>query len=297
MKLLTHVPDMLAYRRSATSADVVHFQWLPVQWLDVHLLPRRPLVLTAHDLLPREARPGQARAQRRLYDAVDAVVVHSTYGASMLSDRLGVDAEKVHVIAHGAFSHLAAQPASPLPAGLAQVDQPVALFFGLLRPYKGLDLLLEAWRGIADAELWIVGRPRMSLASLKSSAPGKVRFIDRFVSDQELAAYFRRAELVVLPYLDTGRFDQSGVLATALAFGKPMVLSDVGGFGDMAREGAAAVFPAGDAAGLRSTILELLGDSVARERMARAAQALADGPYSWEQSARETLRLYESLAG
>src|SRR5207248_9956786 len=76
-KLLEHVPDMLRYRRLAPEADVVHFQWLTVQWLDRQLLPDRPLVLTAHDLLPREPRLLQARAQRRLYDAVDAVVAHS----------------------------------------------------------------------------------------------------------------------------------------------------------------------------------------------------------------------------
>src|SRR4051812_19446939 len=56
-KLAMHVPDMLRYRRAARAADIVHFQWLTVQPLDVHLLPRsRPVVLTAHDILPREPR-------------------------------------------------------------------------------------------------------------------------------------------------------------------------------------------------------------------------------------------------
>src|SRR5581483_9955577 len=73
-KLLEHVPDMVRYRTVARAADVVHFQWLAVQAVDRYLLPDRPTVLTAHDLLPREPRPGQAWAQRRLYDAVDAIV-------------------------------------------------------------------------------------------------------------------------------------------------------------------------------------------------------------------------------
>ncbi len=70
-------PTCCATAAVARAADVVHFQWLAVQAVDRYLLPRRPTVLTAHDLLPREPRPGQACAQRRLYDAVDAVVVHS----------------------------------------------------------------------------------------------------------------------------------------------------------------------------------------------------------------------------
>ena len=68
-KLAAHVPDMLRYRGVAAAADVVHFQWLTTPVLDLHLLPRRPLVLTAHDLLPREPRPGQLAAQRRLLHA------------------------------------------------------------------------------------------------------------------------------------------------------------------------------------------------------------------------------------
>ena len=159
-KLAEHVPDMLRYRRAARARDVVHFQWLDLQYLDWALLPDRPLVLTAHDLLPREPRPGQAAAQHRLYDRVDAVIVHSDYGRRQLVDALGIPAEKVHVIHHGAFEHLARLPVGPLPPELAPrtAARPVALFFGLLRPYKGVDTLLEAWRGIdRDAELWIVG--------------------------------------------------------------------------------------------------------------------------------------------
>ena len=186
-KLAEHVPDMLRYRRVARDADVVHFQWLDVQWLDRLLLPRGPLVLTAHDLLPREPRPGQVAAQRRLYDAVDALVVHSEYGRGQLVRGLGLDPGKVHVIHHGAFEHLARLPSQPLAAELEQVAGPVVLFFGLLRPYKGVDVLLEAWRGVpAGAELWIVGRPRMDIAPLLARAPAGVRFVSRFVSDAEL---------------------------------------------------------------------------------------------------------------
>ena len=65
-RLAQHVPDLLRYRRAAAAADVVHFQWLPVQALDWALLPpRRPRLITAHDVLPREARPGPARRPAR----------------------------------------------------------------------------------------------------------------------------------------------------------------------------------------------------------------------------------------
>ena len=296
VKLAEHVPDMLRYRRLAGAADVVHFQWLTIQHLDGMLLPRRrhggrrpALVLTAHDVLPREPRAGQLRAQRRLYDRFDAIVVHSEHGRRRLTGELGVPGERVHVIPHGVFTHLAEAPQTPPPF---RTDGPVVLCFGLMRPYKGIDLLLEAWRGIEGAELWIAGMPRMDIAPLRAAAPPNVRFVARFVGDEELPAYFRRADLVVLPYRE---IDQSGVLFTALAFARPLLLSDVGGFPEVAATGAARMFPAGDAEALRTALRELLDDGPAREAMAVRARALAEGEYSWAAVARRTMELYGSL--
>ncbi len=316
LKLVEHVPDMLRYRRAARTADVVHFQWLTVQPLDVHLLPRREpsaggarpkLVLTAHDVLPREPRPGQLAAQRRLYERFDAVVVHSEHGRGRLLE-LGVDPSRVHVIPHGAFTYLAELPAGPPPF---HTDGPVVLFFGLLRPYKGLDVLLEAWRGVEgngqgegedrrrtwpridDAELWIAGMPRMDVTSLLANTPRGVRLVPHFIPDAELPAYFERANLVVLPYLEA---DQSGVLFTALAFGKPLLLSDVGGFPEIAATGAARTVAAGDPTALRDALRELLSDPRALSAMAERARAAVVGPYSWDVVARQTLGLYRSLA-
>jgi glycosyltransferase involved in cell wall biosynthesis len=289
---------MLAYRRAARVPDVVHFQWLTVQPLDVRLLPRvKPVVLTAHDVLPREPRPGQHAAQRRLYDRVDAVVVHSEHGRSRLVGELGLDPGRVHVIAHGAFDHLARRPAqTPLPAELAATEGPVVLFFGLLRPYKGIDVLLEAWQGMRDAvpgaELWIVGLPKMDTGPLHAAAPPGVRFVERFLADAEIPAFLRRADLVVLPYRE---IDQSGVLFTALAFGAPLLLTAVGGFPEIAAAGAAEVVAPGDPAALHGALVALLGDAPRRAQLASAAQAAAAGPYAWDAIARRHLELYATL--
>jgi len=295
LKLVEHVPDMLAYGRRSRSAQIVHFQWLAVQQVDGPLLPRgRPLVLTAHDVLPREPRPGQLRAQRRLYRRFDAVIAHSRHGARRLTDELGVDPGRVHVIPHGAFEHLAAgAPESPpqAPPG----GPPVVLYFGLIRPYKGLDVLLDAWgRGLDGAELWIVGMARMDTSELRARAPASVHFDERFVEDSELPALFARAQLVVLPYREA---EASGVLFTALAFGRPLLVSDAGALPEVAATGAARVFPAGRPEALREGLVELLSDPEARERMSQSAIAAARGPYSWQAVARQTVDLYATLLG
>jgi glycosyltransferase involved in cell wall biosynthesis len=251
----------------------------------------------------------QVRAQRRLYRAVDAVVAHSEYGRRQLVDQLGVDPGKVRVIHHGAFEYLTQLDGAQLPPELAagaaiqgahDAGGLVVLFFGLLRPYKGLDVLLEAWGRIEPAggrraELWIVGRPRMALEPLRELAPSGVRFVPRYVSDPELAACFRRADVVVLPYSSTERFDFSGVLAAALAFAKPTVLTAVGGFPELAAAGAARLVPPRDAGALGESLAALIGDPVERDRLAAAARAAAAGPYSWATAARQTLSLYQEL--
>jgi glycosyltransferase involved in cell wall biosynthesis len=300
LKLAEHVGDMLRYRSDGVATDVVHYQWLPVPALDAMLLPaKRPRLLTAHGVLRREAwaeRPG--RALQRLLERMDAIVTLSEHGARRLA-QAGIEPGRVHVIPHGAFDYLTRMPReAPLPDELAAVEEPVILCFGLLRPYKGVDVLLEAFRLVQGAELWIVGRPLgMSLEPLRglaARAPGRVRFVPRFVPDPELPAYFRRADLVVMPHTDA---EQSGALYAALAFGKPIVMSDVGGFGEVAAQGAGRLVPPGDPQALAAAVSELLADAPARERLAAASRRAAAGPYSWDAVAARTLALYEELGG
>ncbi|MGZ4268742.1 MAG: glycosyltransferase [Solirubrobacteraceae bacterium] len=294
VKLARHVPAML--RAARVPADVVHFQWLAVQPVDLALLRafRAPTVLTAHDVLPREP-PGRRElmraAQARLYRAVDAVVVHSEHGRRRLVDDVGLDPARIHAIPHGVLELPAG---GALPHELRDTGEPVVLLAGLLRAYKGIDVLLEAWRGVTGAQLWIAGLPRMDPGPLRAAAAreASISLVERFVSDAELGALLARADLVVLPYRD---IDQSGVLFAALGAGRPLVLSDVGGFPEVAATGAARVVPAGDAGALRTALTGLLGDDVARAAMAERARRAAAERYGWGPIARAHLDLYERL--
>jgi len=295
-KLAEHLPDMLRLRRMV-DGDVIHYQWLTVPALDAHLLPpRRPRVMTAHYTLPPHPSRRQVASARRTFGRMDAVVAHSEHGAERLRSEVGLDPARVHVIPHGAFDYLTRLPdEKPLPAELEGAEGPVILFFGLLRPYKGLDTLLQAFRTVKGAELWIVGNPRMDVEPLRrlaAAAPGRVRFLTRFIEDAEIPRIFRRADLVALPYRDA---EQSGVLYTALAFGKPMVLSSVGGFTEMAETGAARLVPPEDTGALASALVELTGDPAACESMAIAARQATSGICSWDRVAAMTLALYREL--
>jgi glycosyltransferase involved in cell wall biosynthesis len=295
-KAAEHIPDMLRFRRDA-AADVVHYQWLTAPALDVHLLPKlRPRVMTAHYILPPGPSRRQVAAARRVFARMDAVVAHSEHSAARLRDEVGLDPARVRVIPHGAFDYLTRLPEErPLPAELAGAEGPVILCFGLLRPYKGIENLLAAFRRLDGAELWIVGNPRMDagpLRALAAEAGGRVRLLTRFVEDAEIPAIFRRADLLALPYLDA---EHSGVLYTGLAFGKPLLLSAVGGFPEVAATGAARLVPPGDAAALAAALAELVADEGALAELAAASVRAATGPFSWDEAARRTLELYREL--
>jgi glycosyltransferase involved in cell wall biosynthesis len=303
-KALQHPPDMarLALKLRRRPRGVTHFQWLPIPALDrvlMRLFPH-PVVVTAHDVLPREVRRGAGAGARSVLRSVDAVVVHSQAGRARLVAEVGVPADRVHVIPHGAFTHLAgSDPESPAPAALENLDgRRVVLFFGLVRPYKGVDLLVEAFAGTPeDAVLLVVGMPRTPIEPLQRRArelgiAERVRFVPRFVPDLDVAHYFHRADVVALPYRD---IDQSGVLYTALAFGSPLLLSAVGGFPEIAAHGAARLVEPGNAGSLRAGLVELLDDAGERGRLSAAARALAAHEHSWDAAAAATERLYARL--
>jgi len=295
-KAAEHIPDMLRLR-SALDADVIHYQWLTVPALDALLLPRnRPRLMTAHYIASPDASGSKVLAARLAFNRMDAVVAHSESSAARLRDQLQLDPAKVRVIPHGAFDYLTRlSEEKPLPAELEGAEGPVILCFGLIRPYKGTEVLLEAFRRVPGAELWIVGNPRMDVAPLEAlaaEAPGRVRFLTRFVEEAEIPAIFRRADIVALPYLDA---EHSGVLYTGLAFGKPLVLSAVGGFPEVAEHGAAWLVPPGDADALAAALADLAQNDAARTELAAAAERAAAGPYSWDEVARLTTDLYREL--
>ncbi len=296
LRALEHIPDMRRYRRVAERADIVHFQWLPIPGLDRRLLPpKRPRLYTMHWRLPeRDSRIG--RSLTKLLAKMDAVVVHSEHGAGRLQDDFGVPPDRLRVIPHGAFDYLTGQRNEvPLSAELQEVEAPVILAFGLIRPYKGTDVLLRAFERVQGAELWIVGMPRMpmdELRELADRAPGRVRFVDRFIPDAEIPAFMRRADVVVLPYRN---IEQSGVLYTALAFDRPLILSAVGGFTEIAERGAARLVPPEDPDALAEAIKELIADRDTAAALAAGAEREAANVSSWEQIAESTMALYEEL--
>jgi glycosyltransferase involved in cell wall biosynthesis len=275
-KAVQHAPDAARYRRRLDLPDVIHSQWSTR--LDARSWPPRPLVQTVHD--PHGA-VGLARA--------DAVIVHTAYARVQLGNAHipGLAPERVHVIHHGP---LELGPPGALPPELAAPRGPVVLCFGLIRPYKGIETLLAAWRQVQRGELWIVGRPMYDL-----SVPPGVGYVPRYVTAAEQSALFGAADIVVLPYLTSERFGFSGVLATAMAAGKATIVSELGGFFEPIAAGAVRPVAPGDAVRLAEILQELIDHPQERLHLGMAASVAAQSLYSWDSAAAQTLAVYEQV--
>ena len=156
------VARLLARMRLA-KPDVIHVQWLALGRRDLLWAQRlpRPRILTAHNVLPHS---GEADEEGRgaVYAAFDRIVVHTRSGAEQL-ERFGVPPERVARIPHGTFD---APPASPIEPPTGRT----LLFFGLIREYKGLDVLVRALTDVPDARLVVAGDPLDPIEPIRALA-------------------------------------------------------------------------------------------------------------------------------
>lgn len=207
--------------------------WRKVRFpLDLALAARRvPIVLTAHDLWPHN-RAGEALVDRnfqRTYDAGRAVFVHSARAAEAVRETWHAGAEKLHVIPHGDLS----ATLGPLPSraesraglGLAD-DEPLCLMFGTVEPYKGIEPVLDWWRGAnAWATLAIAGKPFSaeygSAIRQRAGDSKRVRLDLAWQSDEALKRWLAAADCVLFHYQ---AIFTSGAACLARSLGIPILI-------------------------------------------------------------------------
>jgi glycosyltransferase involved in cell wall biosynthesis len=272
-------------RIRALEPDVVHVQWLGIPRYDIHWLRRidAPTVLTAHDVLPRQER--NLRAWGEALALVGRVIVQSQRAVEELAAR-GVPRDHLARVPHPVFEG----PELPPPSGST------LLFFGLMRAYKGLDVLVQALPEIPGARLVVAGdvaeREAVDRALWQVSWLGvedRIEWQLRFISAEEIAPLMERSTLCVLPYR---KIDSSGVLATALGLGRPAVVTDVGGLPDAIRDyGAGRVVPPDDPDALAAACRELLADPLPAYEGALAARRAL----TWDAAAEEHERIYREV--
>ena len=176
----------------------------------------------------------------------------------------------------------------------------MALFFGSLRPSKGLHALLRAWGSVAaalpEARLVVAGRPYRgtdteelaSVAEAAGAAASVLFRFDEFGSD-EANFYYRAADVVVLPYQ---RITTSAVLRYAYSSGRPVVATSVGEHQDHVNSAVGWLVPPDDAPALAQALIAALSDPVATAARGRAALDYATKHFDWADIARKTIEAY-----
>ncbi len=216
--------------------------WWTVYWAPLYLylcsfMQRTgiPVLFMCHNVCDHEAAGWKTRLTRKVLSTASGYLVHSRAESDRLR-HLGLQAP-VWIHPHPIYDQFPpAQGRLPRRAGLE------LLFFGFVRPYKGLDVLFQAlarlpsgkdYRLSVVGEIWKGGDDYRAMAARLGIAD-RVEFVSRYVSDREAAEYFQRADAVVLPYRNaTG----SGVVPVAYHYGKPVVVTRVGGLPDVVRAG------------------------------------------------------------
>src|SRR5262249_8940792 len=239
-----------------------------------------PIVCTLHNLLPHECRFPRLEYffRRQLVRLVACVLAHGRQSREDAICVLGVPAAKVVVVRHGHFRDLY-PPATPelrraSRGGLAD-EHRVFLFFGMMRPYKGLERLLRVWRDLTphNASLWLVGpcpdpNYETQLRSMAHDVRG-VRLDCRFVAHENIPAVFAGADLVVLPF---ERVQTSGSAILALTFGRPVIAPRLGEVPETLGSAGDLLFDGGSDDALRKAISAALDvelpDLAARSSMA-----------------------------
>ncbi len=313
LKGAEHILSMAALRRRLSlpesRPDLVHFQWLALPMADRLFLggfrTLAPLVLTVHDSNAFNGDPS-AVVQRfgvaSSFAAFDRLIVHTDQGRERLL-ALGLPGERVARVPHGLLD----APAS-MPAGNAAPDPmqgPLTfLLFGKIKPYKGTDLLIEAFARLpeplrATARMRVVGKPYMDLEPLRALArqrgvEDRLFLEARFVADEEVPSLFGPGVVAVFPYRE---IEASGVLALAIAYGRPIVASRLGGFSELLEDGThGRLVPPEDVEALTSALAGLLEDRGFTSRCAAAVSRLAGEVPNWEEIARRTEAVYTEAA-
>jgi glycosyltransferase involved in cell wall biosynthesis len=207
------------------------------------MLPRRTRVIVqCHNIGDKEPRFWKSWLANRIFRRADLLVVHSRLSVVELVDRLGEGVREKTLPLFLPVLPIGKEAPDPADAkrrlGLEGKD--VALFFGFIRPYKGLDIALRGWKQVNDAMLLVVGEAwfgeetKVREIIRDQQIEQRVRLELRFVPDSEAALYWAAADVVVTPY----RYEnQSAVAMTAFHFGLPVIATRVGGLPDIVEDG------------------------------------------------------------
>jgi glycosyltransferase involved in cell wall biosynthesis len=283
------------------SPDAIHFQWLPLPSADLLFLPafRRiaPVILTVHDTEAFNGNP-TARLQGagfvRALATGDRLIVHTRQGRERLI-RMGIAPGRINLMPHGPLGDARQSSSDGNMNGKLTF-----VLFGKIKPYKGADVLIEAFAGLspalrAQASLRIVGQPYMDVQPLQARVAAlglsdSITLELRFVADDEISAVFGAGSVAVFPYRE---IEASGVLSLAIGSGRPIIASRLGSFVESLHDGVhGCLVQPGDVPDLSAALARMIEDRAFAAHAAHSVCQLGRSLPSWSDIAERTISIY-----
>jgi 1,4-alpha-glucan branching enzyme len=242
------------------------------------------------------------RQEKYLVEQADRVICCSKYMANEIVQLFSIPAEKVRVVQNGVVpENIIAEPFKGLQRQLYANDEEFIIFFvGRLVKEKGVEVLLEAlpyvFEAVPNTKAIISGKgPMLEELAAQAKERGiadKVMFTG-FISDIERNRLFATADVAVFPSF----YEPFGIVALeAMAAGVPVVVSDVGGMGEVVEyEKDGLKIPPGNAKELAEAVVSLLSDRALRERLEKEGRLKAATVYSWDLAAGMTADIYRQV--
>lgn len=268
------------YLRS-TRPDVILLQWWTSSVSHMHLLLKimgsslgARLIIEFHEVVdPLEESILPIRTYSRLMGTIlrknlNAYLVHSESDRSLVAERYNIDPEKIHVVPHPLYDQYGdVMDNNEAKDKIGLEEEYVILSFGLIRRYKGIPYLIEAFNDLPEdiamrSRLLIVGEVWEDKEDLldrinNSAYKEKITLIDGYAPDDMIPVYFSAANIVVLPYT---RASQSGIAHIAMSYGKPVVVSSVGGLKESMDNYEGVLFvPPMDSSAIKDKLIEFFG--------------------------------------
>ena len=302
----------LAMRFLFQTPDIIHLQWaalveegIPLETWFIKLVRRRgiKLVYTVHNVLPHDSNAKVENSLGEVYRLMDALICHTRETKDYLVHNFGLDADKIWLIPHGPlfFDYPRLEKAEAKRRIGLEPTLCVVLYQGLIRPYKGLDFLLEAWKEVQArqpaAKLVIAGRgEQCHMDAVKSQInenglAASVKLDLRYLRSEEIPLYYQATDIAIYPYRE---ITQSGALMTGIAFGKPIIATALPGFREALEDYKGAIYVEyGDVWSLSGHLSRLIANPQELEHI--ESRCKADSARSWRRIAQETKHCYEQV--
>lgn len=274
--------------------DLIHLTW-PLRYSSFPLyLLRRKMVLTMHDPIPHSSNMTMENRIHRwccTHLMPDFILLNTTQRATFMQT-YGISASRVHQSRLSIYAHLRYTPAAaPL------CHPPYILYIGSILPHKGIEYLCKAMVPVtadtAGVSVVIAGKGSYYFdKSGYEQNPGFV-FINRFITDEELASLIANSVAVVCPYIDA---TQSGVIMSAFALARPVIATTVGALPEMMEDGRHGyLVPPKDSHALEEAIRRILQPGVAQRMSASIDADFSSGTHSWSVIAKGMEDIYNSI--